>query len=436
METFSITNLLLLLVPVVLLYVLLIYKMYDKVEKIYVSIIFLGLYFYGGIGAAYLKAPASYTIYFLLFLTVFVFIYRVKFLFAHAVKNTFSTFYKFNGATIFDVPLLNSCVIWGYLALELSSLVYPKFNITSLWHPPLPDVMSSLIGTIDVSVENIDVVSKLLFYFKLLGLPLYLLALNAKTTKPAQLFFLLFFPLYIDYCSSAYIARGMILVNLALWLLITYAFNKKLRFSLVTACIFLMPLLLIFFYIYSVARISGDFGADVSGNVIGKLFYNEVSFPDHFAEIVNSGKHVDFPSFLVWLVTLPFPKFLVGGINVPLINLELSEIVIGMNRSDQGFWVELTGYISESYYIFGKYFFWVEAVMVAWLAKVIFYFLRNIKGSLILIYFVAMQFGYTFSRAGIGAVVPNLINGFLAVYVYFAIKAHFKNRSAAKLSAG
>jgi len=64
-------HLLLLLVPVIILYRFLMYKIYDQLEKWYVSLIYWGLYFYGGIGASAKTVSLTYTIYLLIFLTVF-----------------------------------------------------------------------------------------------------------------------------------------------------------------------------------------------------------------------------------------------------------------------------------------------------------------------------------------------------------------------------
>ena len=429
----DILKLLLTFIPVCILYFLLTYKMYDRIEKIYTSIIFWGLYFYGGIGAAATTVETVYTFYFLIFLLAFVFFYRLRYIFSNAVKNSLHKFYEDDGKTFFDANFSTTLFIWVYLFICFFSLLYPTFKVENLIDPPAPDVLSALLSSIDKSIENSDIILKLMFYARLLFLPLYYLSLHKFSAKPILLFVLIFLPLYFDYCSSSYVGRGMILMDVALWILVVYKFNKKIRKTLIISTVIVTPVLLAFFYTYSIARLGGSADISLNGDVVSKLFYTEINFPESFNTVVESGKHINFANFLIWIFTLPFPKFIFGSLlNVPIINFDLSEIVLNLDRNDPNFWVKLTGYVTESWYIFGKYFFWIEALMVAWIAKTIFYFLRRIKGSEVLIFFVAIQFGFMFSRAGLGAVLPLFTNGFLAIYFYFAIKVHYAQKKSAK----
>jgi len=159
------------------------------------------------------------------------------------------------------------------------------------------------------------------------------------------------------------------------------------------------------------------------------LFYQEINFAESFTDIVYSGRHIDLPGFFVWLITLPIPKFLLGGINVPLINIELSEVVLGVDRSDEFFWVRLNGFIGESYYIFGPYLFWLEAVLVARVVKTLYFFLRNLKHGGVLLLYCSIFLGFMFSRAGLGAIMPQITNGFLLLYLYFALKVFVINNN-------
>ncbi len=431
-------HLVLLLVPVIILYSLLLYKMHDHLEKLYVSITFWGLYFYGGIGASSYETGASYTFYFLIFLAAFVFFYRLRYIFPNALRNSISGFYRTGGKTMYDEALSGKIIIYIYLFTCFLSLLYPEFKVGSLFHPPAPNGVEALLNSVNNSEsKDLDIISKLIFYIRLLILPLYFLALAKYAKRPFIFFLLVFLPLYFDYCSSEYVGRGLILIDLGVWYISVYRFNKKIRVPLVAATVVVLPLLLILFYTYSIARLGNEFNINLDASVIGDLFYGEINFPDSFQSVVDSGQHVHFTGFITWLVTLPFPKFLFGSLlNVPVLNFELSEIVLGVNRNDPSFWVKLTGYISESYYVFGEKFFWVEALMVAWLSKTIFFLLRLIKGSEVLIIYVAIQFGFMFSRAGLGAILPAFTNGFLALYFYFALKLYISNHALKKKNAG
>lgn len=240
-----------------------------------------------------------------------------------------------------------------------------------------------------------------------------------------MLFLLIFIPLYFDYCATGYIGRGMVLMGLMLCFFTVYIYNKNLRKPLLFGTIILLPILLFAFYTYSIARMGGDIQINLSGNIIEELFYQEINFPESFSVVADSGKHISFPGFIGWILALPFPKFMLGGlIDFPVINFDLAEIVTGFNRNDNGFWVKLTGYVTESYYIFGKYFFWVEALMIAWTAKMLFYLLRCIKGTEVFIIYISILFGFMYSRAGLGAILPSFTNGFLLLYAFIFLKLY------------
>ncbi|CAN5180910.1 hypothetical protein BH11BAC6_BH11BAC6_02050 [soil metagenome] len=419
-------HLLLLLVPVTVLYWLLIYKVYDKLEKLYVSIIFWGLYFYGGIGASSYEVDKNYTFYFLLFIAAFVFFYRLRYISFHAVRNQTFYFFRAKSKHLLEKKSYEKIFIGSYLFVCFLFLVYPDFKVADLFHPPSPEGVSALISSVESqNAQNVDVLSKILFYVKLLVAPLYFIGLYNYRKKPLLLFVFIFLPLYFDYCANNYIGRGMILMACMLWFFAVYAYNQRLRRPMVIGGIVGIPLLIAFFYSYSLARLGGDIEVHVDAAVIEQIFYQEINFPESFKSVAASGMHVDFFSFLVWITTLPIPKVLLGGlIEVPVLNFDLSEIVLGMHRYDDGFWVKLTGYVSESYYIFGPYFFWIEAFMIAWISKLLFYLLRSIKGTEILIIFIAIQFGFMFSRAGLGAVLPSFSNGFLLLYAYIILKLY------------
>ena len=425
-------HLLLLLVPVIILYRFLMYKIYDQLERWYVSLIYWGLYFYGGIGASAKTVSLTYTIYLLIFLTVFVFCYRLRYAIPAMVRHEVRSEFYLKNRNFFSQRVSAPIFIGLYLLVSFVPLLYPKFNLISLVNPPAPNVVEAFRKTVDTGTQEMDALSKIIYYLQLLLLPFFYVSLYRFTKKPWILLLLLCLPLYFTYCATNYVGRGMVLMALMLWFCVVYYFNKKWRKPLVLGSIFILPVLLIFFFVYSIARVGGDTeDAGTMSAIIAQLFYSEINFPESFADVVKSGQHVNFSGFIVWLVTLPVPKFLVpGSLNVPMINFELSEIVLGTSRYEDYFWVKLTGYISESYYVFGKYFFWVEAVMVAWLAKLLFYMLRAIKQSEVLILYVAIQFCFMFSRAGLGAVMPAFLNGFLALYAYILLKIYIAKRSA------
>ncbi len=263
---------------------MLIYKMYDRLEKLYISIIFGGLYFYGGIGASSYLATPEYTIYFLIFISTFVLFYRLKFPLSHSLQNTIH-YLRHNRVRLFaEESIYLMMIIVAYIGICLIGLMYPEFKLKALISPPAPNGLEALLSTIEV--RKPDAASKLIFYIKLLLLPFYYISLSKFVKKPLILFLAIMVPLYLDYCSAGYIGRGMVLMNLGLWFVIIYWFNPRFRWLISGLMVIGVPAILISFYAYSLARLGSSLDSvDNKANVIEMLFYEEVNFPDTFKEV-------------------------------------------------------------------------------------------------------------------------------------------------------
>jgi hypothetical protein len=393
----------------------------DNLEKFFVSVCFWGMYFYGGIGASIDETAPVYTLYYLIFQAVFVLAYRVRYIFPNVFRNSIIRI-QVQSSFLFEGKLSSNFILIIYLLSVFINLLYPEVKIENLLSPPPPNALDALLKESGVSVEEEDILAKLLFYFTLLLTPLYYWSLYVYRQKPILLLILILIPLYFIYCANEYIGRGLILIGLFVWFFGVYLHNKKWRKPLIVGTIIGLPTVLIFFIYYSLQRIGYEVDFSFQTGAIGDLFLMEINYPIHFETIVQSGKHVDLGGFFLWLATLPFPKFFFGGLDVPAVNYELAEIVLNLPKEDQNFFVILTGFVSESLYIFGSYFFWLEAIIIAVTVKTIFNLLRPIKSGSILILFVAIQFGFMYARAGIASVMPVFANGFLAVYLYIFIK--------------
>ena len=385
-------------------------------QKIFLLFSFLGFFFYNGIGSIYVKTDNIYIYYYFIYSIIYyvsfkasLSIYKklgIRNLIRNKSINNKFTFIRSN-------KYLNSIIIF-YLFINLLNLVYPKFILYRLISPPMPDAMSLLSQEID-NTGNSLIISRIIYYISLTVFPFYYIALSKYKNKPKLLVALLFLPVYITYCQNSYISRGSILRILFISSLSIYYYMPKYRKRIIILGIISIPFLISFFYAYSVIRQNGNFTNSNFGFAMQILFRQETEFPTFFATV---SKHAGLyeKEFLIWLITLPFPKF--GLIHLVPVNYQISEIILGMSKYNPLYYVKLAGCISESVYIFGNSFFWLEAIIVGSLAGFVFIIIKNIPNNEILLGLVIISFSYGYPRAGISGIAPFILNQLLILYLY------------------
>ena len=375
-----------------------------------------GYLFYSGIGMAYPEVPLSYLFFYFSFFIAF----ALAFWFFSAAFAGIS-----EPADRFLAPALNhvethalwAVVICLYLLLHLLPLLYPEFRLHHLLAPSPPDVITALVRRFEPRETNI--LLKLADYTRLSLMPFFYIALFRYRGNLKRILFLLLLLNYIRHVDAGYVGRGYVIMDLALIGIFIWESRPRSRRLLVAASAALLPLLLVASYIYGMVRIGGTVGPINPLEAIGQELELEMSFFRSVGlPLLESGSRVDLAAYFKWLFTLPLPKIFTGEIEVARINYDIARIVLGLDPGTRGWYVALSGLLSESIYIFGSYFFWLHAVFLAFLAALVGRLLERTPQLAILRIYVVLLFTYVLNRAGVSALLPYLINNFLLFYIF------------------
>jgi hypothetical protein len=409
--------LVLILLTEFLLFSLSFFLIKEKSTRMFIVLFFLGLLFYSGIGGSFVGVEATYILYYFIFSIVFLVFFTVSSYFLKSIstlainsESRFSLESKWRTWPKFILPL--------YFFSLIFPLAFPRNRLLLLLSPPPPDLVS-LLGE-RFSGKEVDSVNKLISYLRLLITPFFFLRLYSYRKRPAYIFLLLFVVLYIQYVNDAYIGRGQILTSgvvffCSIWVL----YPGRRRQILLLATIAIVPLL-IFFYLYQQIRINGKIASFSILDAVVSILQIEWAFPrDVGSRIISEGARENILSYIIWIFTLPIPKILTGSLDVATVNVDISKYVLGIEPGSRGFNIVLTGLVGESVFLFGKFFFWVHAVFIAFISALLLRLFSSIKSFTFLRVYMLILLIYNLNRAGIGAALSNLVNEFLLFYIFF-----------------
>lgn len=373
-----------------------------------------GFFLYSGVGAAYPEVPEYYLLYYFGFLIAFV----ASFFFFKVVFLRLSRQAKLMLPLVFrdvDKAAVWQWVIFVYYLLLLAPLLYPRLRLIQLIKPQfiaLPELLYMRFKT------ETETLLKLANYGKVLLTPFFYIALFRYRNRLHLVLLAILAQLYITYVVNGYISRSDILIALGTISLALWVSRPRQRSVLIICGVSLLPFMFIGSYLYSVCRIGGkvEFTGFISAAT--KILLIETSFPKNVViPIIEYGARTSLIDYLRWIVTLPIPKIITGNINIAAINLEVSELILGVSRGEKGFYITLSGLVGESIYIYGLRFFWLHGIFIGFLAALIIRLLERTPQFLFLNAYVVMLFGYVLNRAGVDGALGYLINYFLLFYL-------------------
>ena len=381
----------------------------DSFSKIFFALIVFPLFLYCGLGAALNDCLVVYIYHYLIYILFIVLgirfsIGKYSLLESSSVANFVSNY----GGKIIFLYIFFACV----------GLVYPENRLANLLHPPAPN----LLDVFAQRFEEQDPFSTLITFVRNFITPFFYLSLYSYRGKLLKMGFLLLFLMYISYCSTGYIGRGSILINILLFVLLVYFWRPQLRRKLLFVTAIGVPFLLIFFVNYVSIRLGGEAESISFIEAVEALLFSESSYPLWFDVIYN--REYDFQDaidYLYWLLTLPSPISLnFAGYDFSL-NYKISELILGISRGEEHFYVLLPGMVGEAFFIF-KYFFWLHAffygIIIGWVYSCI----RSKDICLPLGIYLAIMLGYYCARGGTTGAYPFVLKQFL--YMAFILKCY------------
>lgn len=308
-------------------------------------------------------------------------------------------------------------IIIAYLILCLVPLVYPEFKLLNIIKPPAPDAIAMLANRFGGEENASSVIVNCLSYIKSLLYPFYLFSLYKYGVHTFKLVLFVALPFYFEYCANAYLGRGSMLECILYIVAFTYFCRPKLAKPMLVSVCFAFPALIIFFVQYSMARIGAVASNISAGDAFMLLLGEESSYPQHFSHILEiDGKYIS--EYLLWLFTIPLPGFFRGGVDVHFAAL-FSEDMLGMVRSQSGFYILLPGVVGESVYLLGKYLFWLNGLLYGFIMGASYRLMTRYPQTLGLLIAAAVDFGYTTNRAGLFGGIPFILK--LCVYFFIII---------------
>lgn len=350
---------------------------------------------YSGIGGALITVSSVYKYYYFIFsICISIGIYYGL----HAVQKRNAENRKlWSEYLTYFIDNYADKIIISYYICSIVPLLYPEFRLQLLLSPPAPDVLGMLKEKFGGGEEE-NIIVSVISGIRGLIFPLYLLSLYKYREKFVKLSIIILIPYYIKYCATAYMGRSDMLEAMILILGVVYFEKPKLGKRIVLAAALFMPALLIFFVKYSIERIGGTADNISTLDAVETLLEQESNYPLHFKEVLHlQGTH--FFNYLVWLTTMPLPGIFRGGIDVHFAAM-FSEDILGITRTDKGFYILLPGVVGESVYLLGKNLFWVNGLIYGYVMGFVTRILLRYPQLICIAIYVAIDFGYVTNRAG------------------------------------
>jgi hypothetical protein len=386
--------------------------------------ILLGFTLYSGIGAADPGVPGWYLGYYSLLLLAC----ALGFLLAMAVFEPLSA--PVGASTSRAFEWLDSYGVWSgvialFVAVHFVPLLWPEVRIQNLWSPSPPDLTSTFAQQFDGEVARRG--SPILYYARLMLTPLFIIALFRLRTRLPVIALLFAGLLYLDYAAVPYVARGTVLVHLGILGIAAWQLRPDLRRAMVLTAVPTVAVALVAAYSYTFVRLGAALPQLDMMTAVRAVWSTESGFPAKVAvPLIESGRTIDFERYLVWTITLPTPKVILGAVDVPLVNYEISEIVLGLPMGDRRWYVVLGGLVAESVYIFGRAFFWLHGLLLGGLAGFMTRLVERTPQLIFLQAYLVMLFAFSLNRAGVASLLPTVVNQFILVYalIVFGLLMH------------
>lgn len=390
----------------------------SMIDKFSLFVIICLIFIYSGIGASFSIVPTEYIFFYVTYIFFFSFSFS-KTAFVKFISPVDTLAYDKIMAKLIINKRISRIIIYLFICLSLLNALYPGFNILRLFILKKPELIFDLS-----EIPSRDLLQSLLYYILMLLQPFYFISLSTYKDKSLKFFIALFLPIYFSYTLGGYVARSTLIPYFAIFIVTMYVFNEKYRRIIVwLSIISFIPILLLLYY-FTIWRAGDSVATDMTNsNALISLFAQEATYPLLYKTLSESSNHFETINFFKWLFTLPIPSFLKGSSYSIYINYEFTEIITGQSRDSSGFSVLLPGVVTESFFIFGKYFNFIMPLITGWLLGSLYRMISSNSLFFILkLYFILMLFPLL-ARAGGGSALPIIVNSFMVFYlVLFWVK--------------
>ena len=385
------------------------------------------IFVYSGVGAGWEDTPSEYLVLYCVYMVVLGLTCKIT---VYGKKKSFNRRENVssNGLESF-ISRYGGIFIFMYIFIPFLQLLL-QGNILNIVHPPSMSLQDAVEGRYETSRSFLESV---FWYLSQLILPFYVVCLYKYRNNIAKLAFALLIPLYFVYASSGYLSRSGILPFLIIIYIAFYIKYPKYRKRMILYTVIGMPLFLFGLSWFTFARLGREIDVSFS-DALALLARQETYYPSQYEEYQNwpFDGHLML-SYLDWLVKLPLPGFLKSTSFDQAFNVIFTEKMTGGSRLDSNFSVMLPGLVGEGIFIFGRYFFWVHAIIVGWALSMAFK-LAHHKQELFLVLYMTFYCGISIARGGSVSTLPFYFKHLIIylIVIYFVTKQ--KRRKASCLS--
>ena len=398
------------------------FKVFGASERIAISFALVGFFLYSGIAAATVEAPDYLLVSYFIFVMALLFGFSLGgLLFARLSERI--VYFSMKRIEGYDSTSLWKAFIAVFFGLHVLKLAFPEFKLWMVFAPPAPDIKSWFLARMETEPHAF---TKVVDYAQILLTPFFYWSLYALRSKIGLVVGFLFLNLYFGYVFDGYLGRGKFVFTLIVLCVFIWSVRPQLRVWLIVVLLSLFPVLLVALQAYSSIRLGLDFRPVAVFEAAEYIYLSEFSFLlNTGVPLIESKERVDIVGYFAWLLTLPIPSFLKSGIDVALINYEISEIVLNKAVGQAGFYVVLPGLLGESYYIYGSGFYWLHGVFFGLMLAMYTALLGRVKQFSAVYAYVLAVFFYTLNRGGVASSLPLIVNGFLLFFVYVFLPYFF-----------
>ena len=407
--------LLLLFISTLGIYILIAHFLNDLRPKFLLASLLLGIFFYSGFGIAYEDVNDIFVLHYILF----IFCFSVPFLLCKEIKKNKKVLNSFDKGLLKNHIRLRY-IAYFYLVLNLIPIIYPEFRLFDIF---------------SFKDESVHVLRESMSKYPLIGLVDLLLVLiapffyayftvsqkkNGQTKEPLVLFILL---IILQYGRFNYIQRNEIMTDAVNLILITFCvkgFYYKIKWRHIALGITFGLLMIPFLFLYTYYRTGNEYIGDVSySTLLDLLTKSEFFYPSFYSDIIeHANKYSEsIINFILYVICLPIPSAIFPGKPTYHAIETFTYLFTGMERGDTGFYILLPSILGESFIYGGEKLFWVFPLCSGLIISFIFKYLCT-KKTLTFYTFYVIVFAFTYGRGGTMGLLPLLINGSLAIFIY------------------
>ena len=396
-------------------------------KKALLLVMVISIYIYSGIGIAYAGVDKNNIIYYFIFLSVFCISYT--FLVEFDKKIRIGSVVIGKSRCIDDVEFWKSkfayktfvALMYLYIVIRLISLLYPVNHLAnfSFTYNSINNI-SNLTGA---NTTFLDTIANMLMPFFYIGLMLI-------CKKVRQVFVFLTFDVVITWLKTGYLTRHILVTVVIICLLLYFngdlnnkyiSLTKRWR-RIITAVLIIVPIMMWVMLTLMEKRLTN--GTDFT---ISEFFYTELSYPTQYAKIHNMSPLVQIRDFFLQLLdsfvpVIPTPKYHMD------LNVDFSISYGGYGIDVAWFSVLLPSILGEAFLIFGNYFYWIHAIIIALLIALIYKLVRE-NHCLTILWYYYLVCALKTGRAGYEQLSQSILLNFIIVYMMIHLLRYIWNKS-------